>query len=649
MCGITGFVNAQHPQTEERLSQIIGQMTGSIFHRGPDDSGMWIDPNAGVVLGFRRLAILDLSPNGHQPMLSSNERYVIIFNGEIYNFSDLRESLTKLGHTFRGTSDTEIVLAGIVEWGVEQTVRKLNGMFAIALWDKQERTLCLIRDRLGIKPLYYGWQNGEFLFGSELKTLCAHPAFNAEIDRDALSLYLKYTYIPAPYSIYCGIKKLLPGTLLYIKFDQPQPLENVHAYWSAMEAVANGVQNRFHGADQDAVDELDVLLRESVRLRMIADVPLGAFLSGGIDSSLIVALMQAQSNRPVKTFTIGFHESGFNEAVYAKEVARHLRTDHTELYVSPNEAMSVIPKLPTLYDEPFGDSSQIPTYLVSKLAREHVTVSLSGDGGDELFGGYSRYFRAKNVWTSMGWIPFSARRGLGGLSAGISNYIAKKGGDATASLNTKFFFLSEVLGAKNPENLYLRLVSQWENPEQLVVNGREPLTLLDTLGRSPAGLNYIEKMMYLDLVTYLPEDILVKLDRASMGVSLEGRVPYLDDHRVVEFAWRLPFEMKVRDGKGKWIMRQVLYRYVPKKMIERPKMGFGVPIVSWLRGPLREWAEALLDEKRIEHEGYLNPSLIQKRWSEHKKNLKNWQYPLWTVLMFQSWLEQAGALKGRHD
>lgn len=638
MCGITGFIFPKKQNTEEELRSIARQMTDSIGHRGPDDSGAWVDAGAGVVLGFRRLAILDLSPTGHQPMLSANERYVIVFNGEIYNFGELRESLIGRGHSFRGTSDTEAILAGFVEWGVEQTVRRLNGMFAIALWDQEARALYLIRDRLGIKPLYYGWQGGVFLFGSELKSLRAHPNFHAEVDRDALALYLRYAYVPAPHSIYRGIEKLPPGNLLRVAFDQAQPLESMRAYWSATDVIESGKQNPFDGTEPEAVDELDALLRESVRFRMIADVPLGAFLSGGIDSSLIVALMQVQSNRPVKTFTIGFHEARFNEAAYAKEVARHLGTDHTELYVTPDEAMGVIPNLPFLYDEPFGDSSQIPTYLVSKLAREHVTVSLSGDGGDELFGGYSRYFRAQNALNSMGWIPFSLRRALGGLSGGISESFAKNNIQNLAALSTKFFFLSEVLNAEHPQDLYLRLVSQWEHPDRIVRDGKESATIFEV--PSPRGLNYIERMMSLDLVTYLPDDILVKLDRASMGVSLEGRVPYLDDHRVVEFAWRLPFGMKIRNGQNKWLMRQVLYRYIPKELIERPKMGFGVPIDSWLRGPLRDWAEALLDENRIKSEGYLKPELIRRRWNEHIQNRKNWQYPLWTVLMFQAWLEK---------
>ncbi len=632
MCGVTGFINNSHlKSTTENLNEFIGRMTDAIKHRGPDDHGAWLDADRGVALGFRRLAILDLSPAGHQPMFSANDRYVMAFNGEIYNYSELRDELAALGHGFRGASDTEVMLAGILQWGVDNAVRRFNGMFAIALWDRQESTLHLVRDRMGIKPLYYGWCDGVFLFGSELKSLHAHPSFHAEIDRDSLSLYLRHNYIPAPHSIYHGIKKLLPGNILSINLRDGKPIEDMRSYWSAYEAVSYGIRNPFQGGSHDAINELDALLRESVRLRMVADVPLGAFLSGGIDSSLIVALMQLQSNRPVKTFSIGFNEQEYNEAHYAKKVASHLGSDHTELYVSSVDAMNVIPLLPALYDEPFGDSSQIPTYLVSKLAREHVTVSLSGDGGDELFAGYSRYARSKKIWSSIGWLPYSFRHAAGRISARIA------GLQTTNSLSTKFFFLSETLSAIDMEQLYLRLMSQWEYPDQLVINGHEHSTLLTD--QLPHSLNYTERMMYFDLMTYLPDDILVKLDRASMGVSLEARAPYLDDHRVVEFAWRLPIDMKVHQGQGKWILRQVLNRYVPKKLFERPKMGFGVPIDTWLRGPLHEWAEDLLDENRIRTEGYLNPGLIRKRWSEHQQNQKNWQYPIWTMLMFQAWLE----------
>lgn len=632
MCGIAGFFGVEH--SIEEMNLVINGMTDSIRHRGPDDNGTWVDPEAGIALGFRRLAILDLSPLGHQPMLSSNERFVIVFNGEIYNFAEIRVELSNLGHSFRGGSDTEVMLAGVVEWGVLEAVRRLNGMFAIALWDRQERTLHLVRDRMGIKPLHYGWINGEFLFGSELKSLFCHPSFQLEIDRNSLAGYLRNNYVPSPRSIYKDIYKVSPGTILSLNFSAEKPVETIQTYWSAYEIVEHGIQNQFTGSSEDAIFELDSLLCESVKQRMVADVPLGAFLSGGIDSSLIVALMQSQNNRPVKTFSIGFNEQEYNEAHYAKVVAAHLGTDHTELYVSSQDAMNVIPLLPTLYDEPLADVSQIPTYLVSKLAREHVTVSLSGDGGDELFGGYSRYGRTQRMWNSTGWLPYGFRRMMSRISSNIA------GLPMHAGLATKFFFLSEVLSAEDLQKLYLRLMSQWEHPEQLVIHGNEPSTLLTNPEKLPANLKSIEKMMYIDLMTYLPDDILAKLDRASMGVSLEARAPFIDDHRVIEFAWRLPLEMKVRDGQGKWILRKILKRYVPEELTDRPKMGFGVPIDIWLRGPLREWAEELLNEKRMKEEGYLHPALVQKRWQEHKKNQKNWQYPLWNVLMFQAWLEK---------
>jgi asparagine synthase (glutamine-hydrolysing) len=635
MCGISGFFNTQC--SIEDMNRVITGMTDAIQHRGPDDHGAWVDPDAGIALGFRRLAILDLSPLGHQPMQSVNERFVMVFNGEIYNFAGIRDELSSLGHSFRGGSDTEVMLAAVVEWGVLNAVRRFNGMFAIALWDRQERVLHLTRDRMGIKPLYYGWAGREFLFGSELKSLVSHAAFQPEIDRDSLASYLRNSYIASPRSIYKNIHKILPGTILSLKFSTPQPVESLETYWSAHETVEQGIQNPFDGNTQDAIFELDRLLCESVKQRMVADVPLGAFLSGGIDSSLIVAMMQMNSPRPVKTFSIGFHERLYNEAPHAKAVARHLGTEHVELYVSSQDALNVIPLLPTLYDEPLADVSQIPTYLVSKLAREHVTVSLSGDGGDELFGGYSRYQRTQKMWTSMRWMPYGLRRMMSRISSKIAALPLQ------GKLATKFFFLSEILSAEDLEKLYVRLMSQWEDPQQLVINGKEPSTLLTNSEKLPANLKPVEKMMYTDLMTYLPDDIFAKLDRASMGVSLEARAPFIDDHRVVEFAWSLPLEMKLRAGQGKWILRQILNRYVPRELTDRPKMGFGVPIDTWLRGPLREWAEELLDEKRMTDEGYLNPHLIQKRWQEHRKNQKNWQYPLWNVLMFQAWLEKTKA------
>jgi asparagine synthase (glutamine-hydrolysing) len=650
MCGITGFLDSRQSIAVENLQTTINYMFKAITHRGPDDFGSWIDAEVGLALGFRRLAILDLSPTGHQPMFSADGRYVIIFNGEIYNFAELRSELLVLGHGFRGHSDTEMILAAVCQWGLVPAVRRFNGMFAIALWDRQERQLHLVRDRLGIKPLYYGQAGQAFLFGSELKALRAHPAFRGEIDRNALALYLRHNAIPAPYTIYTNICKLLPGTILTLSGNQFRQIPIPTPYWSAREVAEAGVTQLFTGSDQEAVRELDEHLRLSVRERMIADVPLGAFLSGGVDSSTIVALMQAQSSIPVRTFTIGFQESGYDEAEYAREVARHLGTDHTELYVTPEQARAVIPRLPALYDEPFADSSQIPTFLVSELARRHVTVSLSGDGGDELFGGYNRYSMVKKIWRTVGWIPASLRS----HAAAVLFRIPPASWDAALSgrfipsrwriseAGEKIRKIAESLPADSPEAIYIDLVSHWKEPASIVSGAAEPPTLL-TSQESWARLpDYTTWMMYMDLVTYLPDDILVKVDRASMGVSLEARVPFLDDHRVVEFAWRLPLRMKIRDGQGKWLLRQVLYQYVPRQMIERPKKGFGVPIDAWLRGPLRGWAESLLGERRLKDEGFFNPKPIRQKWQEHQTGKQNWQYHLWDILMFQAWHEANG-------
>jgi asparagine synthase (glutamine-hydrolysing) len=646
MCGITGFWNTSIEVSADKLQAIAQQMSDSMLHRGPDSGGIWVDESVGVALGHRRLAIVDLSPFGHQPMLSADGRYAIAFNGEIYNFLELRQELTKHGHTFRGHSDTEIMLAGFIQWGVEAAIERFNGMFAFALWDRQKRLLHLGRDRLGEKPLYYGWIGQTLLFASELKALKAYPGFPAEINRDALTLFVRHNCVPAPYSIYKGIYKLPPATLLTWngKDNHPAPVP----YWSAKEAAEFGVANPFTGSEQEAIDQMEALLLDAVGLRMMADVPLGAFLSGGIDSSTVVALMQAQSSQPVKTFTIGFYEDGYNEAQYAKAVAQHLKTDHTELYVTPAEALAVIPKLPTLYDEPFSDASQIPTFLVSEMARRHVTVSLSGDGGDELFGGYNRYFWGRNIWQKVGWMPQALRqtaanaltsvspqtwdRALGGLMNLLpSKYQASGSG-------FKAHKLAEVLAVSDPEAMYMGLVSHWKNPEALVIGGFEPPTNLTDRQRWANVPSFTESMMYLDTVTYLADDILVKVDRASMGVSLEGRIPFLD-HRVVELAWRLPLSMKIRNNQGKWVLRQILDKYVPRNLIDRPKTGFGIPIDIWLRGPLRDWAEALLDEKRLQREGFFNPEPIRKKWEEHLAGDRDWQYYLWDILMFQAWLE----------
>ncbi|MBU4220132.1 MAG: asparagine synthase (glutamine-hydrolyzing) [Euryarchaeota archaeon] len=648
MCGITGFLGSAH-QKVNLLVTTVKQMADTLNHRGPDDSGVWVDAETGIALGHRRLSIVDLSSTGHQPMHSACGRYVIVFNGEIYNFKTLRRELEPLEQKFRGHSDTEVMLAAISHWGLEEAVKRFNGMFAFALWDKQEQRLHLARDRLGEKPLYYGWMGKTFLFGSELKALRVHPDFNKEINRDALALYLRHNYVPAPYSIYKGIYKLPPGTILTLNRADSTSTPAPIPYWSAREVAEYGVAKPFTGSVEEAIDQLDSLLREAVKMRMEADVPLGAFLSGGVDSSLVVALMQAQSDIPVKTFSIGFNESEYNEAEYAKAVAKHLGTDHTELYVTPEQAMAVIPRLPTLYDEPFADSSQIPTFLVSELARRQVTVSLSGDGGDELFAGYNRYFLGKSIWKGIGWMPKRMRRAASGMLTAISPQTWESmfqkmkhilpGKIKQQNPGDKLQKLSEILDVDDPEAMYLRFVSHWKDPVSIVLDSYEPPTAITDKTQWVDMPDFIQKMMFLDTITYLPDDILVKVDRASMGVSLEARVPLLD-HRVVEFAWSLPMSMKIRDGQTKWILRQVLYKYVPRELIERPKMGFGVPIDSWLRGPLREWAEVLLDERRLCEEGFLNPQPIREKWAEHLSGKRNWQYYLWDVLMFQAWLDE---------
>lgn len=670
MCGLTGFLQPRGfaAATAEALA---GRMADTLAHRGPDSSGTWVDGAAGIALAHRRLSILDLSAAGHQPMLSPSGRYVIAFNGEIYNHLDLRRQLddnaaeTGLAERaaadgvsspptvpWRGHSDTETLLAGFDFWGIEATLTRILGMFALALWDRADHVLYLARDRLGEKPLYYGWQRRTFLFGSELKALKVHPDFEAEIDRDAVTLLLRYSCIPSPHAIYRGLFKLPPATLLRIEAAAlasdptrgagrlvPKP------YWSLAEVITAA---RAGPCPDDPVAALDALLRDAVRRQMVADVPLGAFLSGGVDSSTIVALMQAQSSRPVKTFTIGFHEAAYSEAHHARAVAKHLNTDHTELYVSPKDAMEVIPRLPQLYDEPFADSSQIPTFLVSQLTRRHVTVSLSGDGGDEVFGGYNRYLLARRIAGILAKVPRFLRSSLARLLrtvppavwdaifAMVQPILPSR---ALVSLpGDKAHKLAELLVSRSRSELYDNLVSRWENSSGVVLGGTLPATMLSDATRWPRVPELESQMMYLDSLFYLPDDILVKVDRAAMGMSLETRVPFLD-HRVVEFAWRLPLSKKIQAGEGKWILRQVLYKYVPKELIQRPKMGFGLPIDSWLRGPLRDWVEALLAEPRLSGEGFFNPKPIRQKWKEHLSGQRNWQYALWNVLMFQSWLE----------
>ena len=643
MCGFSGFLHSNH--FPEHPLELLRAMGLAIRHRGPDDGGEWWDAESGIGLSHRRLSILDLSPAGHQPMASACGRFVIAFNGEIYNHLELRNALGI--SDWRGHSDTETLLAACAAWSIEATLKKCIGMFAFALWDKHTQSLTLARDRLGEKPLYYGWQGNSFLFGSELKALKAHPAFKAGINRDALSLLMRTNYIPAPYSIWQGIHKLPPGCWLTVSTDQREP--QINTYWSGKDCVEAGIATPFTGSATEAVSALEDLLMSAIGQQMVADVPLGAFLSGGVDSSAVVALMQAQSNRPVKTFAIGFHEAIYNEAHHAKAVAGHLKTEHTELYVTAQDTLDVIPKLPSMYDEPFSDSSQIPTFLVSQMARQHVTVSLSGDAGDELFCGYNRYLQTHQLWGKISRLPLSVRQAaaysITRLSPDTWNRLAsplmKLAPERFKHLNIgdKLHKGSGVLAFQTIDELYLELISHWKHPAQVILGATEPPTLLTAPSLQPNTPTDIERMMALDMLTYLTDDILTKVDRAAMAVSLETRVPFLD-HRVVEFAWRLPLEYKLRDGVGKWILRQVLYKHVPKALIERPKMGFGVPIDVWLRGSLNDWAESLINEQRLREEGFFNPQLVRTLWHEHLSGHRNWSYYLWGVLIFQAWLEE---------
>jgi asparagine synthase (glutamine-hydrolysing) len=651
MCGISGFLDPSRSSVHAWMLATASLMERAMELRGPDDEGAWADAEAGIALGHRRLAILDLSPEGRQPMFSASGRYAIVFNGEIYNYLDVRAGLEAEGAAprFRGTSDTEVMLAAFERWGLEESLKRFNGMFAFALWDRQRRQLHLARDRFGEKPLYYGRCGGTFLFGSELKALRAHPRFDAEIDPDALTLFLRYNYIPAPWSIYRGIRKLEPASYLTVDGDTGESRAGVRAYWSALRVAESALDDPFGGSLEEAVEELESLLSDSVRRRMISDVPLGAFLSGGIDSSTVVALMRKASSGPVRTFTIGFNENEYNEADHARAVARHLGADHTELLVTPGEAMEVIPRLPHYYDEPFADSSQIPTVLVSRLARRHVTVSLSGDGGDELFGGYVRYAWGRTIWRATGWWPAVAR---GAAAVALRSISPRRWSEwfdrAGPRLGSRFRLaqpgdklhkLANVLTAESPQEMYLRLTSLWQSPAEVVRGAREPATALTDPRRWVSGRDLTHQMMYLDTVTYLPDDILVKLDRASMAVGLESRVPMLDP-RVLEFAWRLPMSMKVSGGVGKHILRQVLYRHVPKALVERPKTGFGIPVHEWIRRELREWAEELLDERRLRSQGFFHPGPVRRKWKEHLTGHRNWSGALWGVLMFQAWLEE---------
>ena len=631
MCGIAGIFLADGAGSPHALSVTAQAMADALRQRGPDDAGVWADPQGGIALSHRRLAIIDLTQDGHQPMHSASGRYVLSYNGEIYNYRELR---AQLDYPWRGESDTQVILAAIEVWGIETALTKLNGMFAFALWDRQDRTLTLARDHMGEKPLYYGWVNNQFVFASELKAFRAIPGWPPAINHDALQLFMRYSYIPAPYSVYTGIHQLPPANYLTLKTGERDAAPR--AYWSLTDII---LSNRFTGNEPEAIDALDRIFKHSVNQRMMSDVPLGAFLSGGIDSSAIAALMQAQSTRPIKTFTIGFSESGFDEAPYAKAIAQHLGTQHTEIYLTPRDAAAAIPKLPEIYDEPFADASQIPTYLVSKFARQHVTVALSGDGGDELFGGYNRHIRAPGLWHTLSFIPLPLRRtaakALLQAHHALIHHLVPNPTTRVGRLTRKLVGYYEKIGAASAADFYHKLCSIHDHPERLVLNSTA--STIPNYG-DDLHLNFAEWMMLQDALTYFPGDILTKVDRAAMANSLETRTPFTDP-ALMEFAWSLPQHLKIRHGQGKYLLRQLLSRYMPNHLIDRPKAGFAIPIGNWLRGDLKPWAQDLLSPATIAAQGYLNPAEVENIWNIHQSGRADCEKQLWNILMFQSWLQ----------
>jgi asparagine synthase (glutamine-hydrolysing) len=638
MCGFAGILDTDPQLTNHAMADLVGRMADALRARGPDDSGVWTDAEAGIALGFRRLSILDLSPAGHQPMISANGRFVIVFNGEAYNFAALRAELESHGVVFRGGSDTEVVLEACAYWGFLPTLRRLNGMYAIALWDRAKRTLSLARDRLGIKPLYLARMGASWLFASQPAAFVPHPAWSPRLDRGALKAFFRFNYVPAPATIWRNVEKLMPGSWAILRAEGG--IERGR-YWNLRDEAA---RPRFRDLDtRIAADELETLLTDSVRGQMVADVPVGAFLSGGIDSSTVVALMQAVAgDRKVRTFTIGFPVRAYDESVAAAAVAKHLGTEHTQMIVTPDDAMSVVPFLPEIYDEPFADASQIPTFLVSRLTRQSVTVALSGDGGDEGFAGYNRY-DALPHWQKLSSIPMGMRnlaaRAVRALAPRHWDRLFGSFGVRTPQAGDKLHKAAHIATAGTVEELYRRLVSQWQVPDEVVRGAPDLPHPADDPDLARAIPDPVQRLQYLDFATYLPDDILAKVDRASMAVGLEARVPLLD-HRVVEFALRLPDALKRRDGRGKYLLRQVLYRHVPPNLVDRPKTGFAIPIGAWLRGPLRDWAEELLDPRQLRADGLLDAATVRAAWAEHLSGSRNLQYQLWGVLMFQGWRQR---------
>jgi len=654
MCGIAGIFDPTASSGAERLGSLASTMAATLVHRGPDDSGLWVDADAGLALGHRRLAVIELGAGGAQPMASSGGRWILAYNGEIYNYREVRRRLECSGAQFRSGSDTEVVVAAVEQWGVDEALDACEGMFALALWDRRDRHLHLVRDRFGEKPLYYGWVGKLLAFGSELKAMCVVPGFSAELDRRSVARYLRHNCIPAPDTIYRGVRKLLPGHVVTLTpASAPGTIPRQRCYWSAAEVVGRSRRQPVTASDSEMTDQLEATLSNAVAARMVADVPVGAFLSGGIDSSAIVALMQQHATGTVRTFTVGFADRSFDESAEAAAVAAYLGTDHTAVQVGDAEAVQVIQHLPDIWDEPFADVSQIPTYLISQVARREVTVSLSGDGGDELFAGYNRHAWLDRVWGLASTVPGGVRRTAGSALGRVPPAVIERAGRASSVLPTgwqvrnpanKVSKLARVLLAPDPERAYQALTTHWANSTAMVLGagpqGSHPHDEGENLRSSPLeGAGITEQMLWLDLVGYLPDDILVKVDRAAMAVSLETRVPFLD-RKMLELAWSLPLSAKLRGGRTKWLLRQVLERHVPAALVERPKMGFGLPIGSWLRGELAPWAENLLDERRLRAQGVLDPLPVRRAWELHRSGRRDLGYELWDVLVLQAWIDR---------
>jgi asparagine synthase (glutamine-hydrolysing) len=642
MCGIAGFYNFGDARDRRDMHETGVAMHRAIAHRGPDSADVWQDPESPMVLAHRRLAIVDLSPDGAQPMASASGRYMVAYNGEIYNYRDLQKELISEGYVFKTRSDTEVLLAGIDIWGLSRTLQKLNGMFAIALWDRAQKKIHFIRDRFGKKPLYVGWAGKNLVFASELKALHAHPDFVADMNRNILAQYMRFGYVCAPNAIFKNVWQMLPASVLTIDCNTQNVgvdlSKRMDVYWSLRRVVEDGLQNPVQCSEEQIIHDFEDRLSLATQRRMDCDVPFGSFLSGGIDSSLVTAMMQKYSSRPIKTYSIGFVQDGYDESKQAGLIANHLGTDHHDFMVSSQDALNVIPSLPDMYDEPFADSSQIPTHLISKLARGHVTVALTGDGGDEIMGGYQRHTHIPALWNRIGWIPRAVRQTFGHLMLKVPQRNYDRLRPSYPQFGRRMHRMAGVVAASDQKEIYTNLLAVWSEKDAVVLGAVAPEVFLDNSSNWPAGLSMAERMMFADLSSYRTDDLMVKMDRASMAVALEARAPLMD-HELCEYSWRIPHHLKIRGYEGKWLLRQILEKYVPRALTERPKSGFGVPLHDWLKGPLKSWGDDLLNEDRLKKQNIFNASLVSGRWKDFQSGKAGHANAsdLWTALMFQSW------------